>query len=74
MVAAGLVEYYRREQIPVKNYLFNCINVNRKYNTSEMSIFYQIPQYALIGVSEVFASVGSKYIFLDMAKLPKTIH
>lgn len=64
MVGAGVVEHFRRDLIPSKNntIIINCINSNHTYNASSMSIFYQVPQYALIGVSEVFASVGSKYI------------
>lgn len=32
---------------------------NTVYNTSDMSVFYQLPQYISMGVSEVFASVAS---------------
>ena len=38
-------------------------NVNRHcVVAAKMSVFYQIPQYLLIGVSEVFAAVGGMYL------------
>ena len=57
MVVAGIVEIKRRDS-------HHCVNqtiANVNY-TACMSIYYQIPQYGLIGVSEVFASVAGKYL------------
>ena len=58
MVVAGIVEMKRR---PDGDHcvIQNIANVNY---TACMSIYYQIPQYGLIGVSEVFASVAGKYL------------
>ena len=55
MVVAGGVEIAR-----VKN--DNCTNqtIAGVNYTACMSIYYQIPQYGLIGISEVFASVAGK--------------
>ncbi|XP_031552474.1 solute carrier family 15 member 4-like [Actinia tenebrosa] len=71
MVAAGVVEHFRRGLLD-KQKLTQCININHNYPAVDMSIFYQVPQYALIGVSEVFASVGSLEFAYQEA--PQSMH
>ena len=58
MVVAGIVEIKRR------NDDHHCVTqtIAHVNYTACMSIYYQIPQYGLIGVSEVFASVAGKYL------------
>ncbi|PIA32686.1 hypothetical protein AQUCO_04400110v1 [Aquilegia coerulea] len=54
MVSAGIVECYRLRFI-------------QEDGTSSLSIFWQVPQYALIGASEVFMYVGQLEFFNDQA-------
>ena len=55
MVSAGTVECYRL-QYAIKD----CTACD---GSSSLSIFWQIPQYAFIGVSEVFMYVGQLEFF-----------
>lgn len=55
MVAAGIVECYR-----LKYAQKDCTNCE---GSSSLSIFWQIPQYAFIGASEVFMYVGQLEFF-----------
>ncbi|KAF6134154.1 hypothetical protein GIB67_013551 [Kingdonia uniflora] len=59
MVAAGLVELYR-----LKTAKEDCRNCD---DSSTMSIMWQIPQYMLIGASEVFMYVGQLEFFNGQA-------
>ncbi|KAI4355997.1 hypothetical protein L6164_000051 [Bauhinia variegata] len=59
MVSAGLVEFFR-----LKHSRENCNNCE---GTSSLSIFWQIPQYVLIGASEVFMYVGQLEFFNGQA-------
>ena len=55
MVSAGTVECYR-----LKYAIKDCTACD---GSSSLSIFWQIPQYAFIGVSEVFMYVGQLEFF-----------
>ncbi|KAM7491111.1 hypothetical protein LguiA_034032 [Lonicera macranthoides] len=55
MVSAGIVECYR-----LKYAHTDCKHCN---GSSSLSIFWQVPQYALIGASEVFMYVGQLEFF-----------
>ncbi|XP_071931514.1 protein NRT1/ PTR FAMILY 7.3 isoform X1 [Coffea arabica] len=59
MVAAGIVEHFR-----LKHKLTNCSDCD---NSSSLSIFWQVPQYVLIGASEVFMYVGQLEFFNGQA-------
>lgn len=59
MIAAGTVEHFR-----LKNAHKDC---NSCGSSSSLSIFWQIPQYVLIGASEVFMYVGQLEFFNGQA-------
>lgn len=55
MVSAGLVEHWR-----LKHAIEDC---NECEGSSSLSIFWQVPQYMLVGASEVFMYVGQLEFF-----------
>lgn len=60
MVCAGGIEMFRVDQC--------CMEQLRPPNpnsttVSNITVFYQVPQYALIGLSEVFTSITGKFLF-----------
>ncbi|XP_057513127.1 protein NRT1/ PTR FAMILY 7.3-like [Actinidia eriantha] len=59
MVAAGTVEHFR-----LKYASKTCTNCN---GSSSLSIFWQVPQYVLVGASEVFMYVGQLEFFNGQA-------
>ncbi|KAJ8565735.1 hypothetical protein K7X08_008311 [Anisodus acutangulus] len=59
MVAAGIVEHFR-----LKYANQDCSHCT---NSSSLSIFWQVPQYVLIGASEVFMYVGQLEFFNGQA-------
>nr|XP_010327292.1 protein NRT1/ PTR FAMILY 7.3-like [Solanum lycopersicum] len=60
MVAAGIVEHFRLKSAE-KDCSHDCSN------SSSLSIFWQVPQYVLIGASEVFMYVGQLEFFNGQA-------
>ena len=59
MVVAAIVEISRKNVMRDGGYLLQNI-AGDFYNSSDVSVFAQIPQYALIGASEVFTSITGK--------------
>ena len=55
VIAAAVTEAYRRDHVEGK--LINDFS-GKTYNASSISVFCQVPQYLLIGTSEVFASIS----------------
>jgi len=62
MVSAGLVEIFR-----LKYAIKEEKNCSHCEGTSTLSIFWQVPQYVLIGASEVFMYVGQLEFFNSQA-------
>ena len=55
MVVAGGIETARRTDVDCVNQTIDDVSY-----TACMPIYWQIPQYGLIGISEVFTGVGGK--------------
>lgn len=77
---AGVVEHYRLKSVYQNDSMPCCTHtVQQKigrtvYNAAEMSVLWQIPQYALIGLSEVFASIAAlEFAYLMAPKSAKGI-
>lgn len=60
MLAAGLVER-RRLNLVAK------LSVSNETATSSLSVFWQIPQYFLMGASEIFFYIGKMEFFYDQS-------
>ncbi|XP_059147178.1 solute carrier family 15 member 4-like isoform X2 [Physella acuta] len=77
MIVAGVVEHFRLQSFwsggdgPCGNSSIRQVIGNTTYFAAEMSVFWQIPQYALIGISEVFASVACLQFTVTLA--PKSM-
>ncbi|KAL6780949.1 hypothetical protein ACKKBG_A09140 [Auxenochlorella protothecoides x Auxenochlorella symbiontica] len=63
MVCAALVEIFRLKAVRANNLQ----NVDPTNNSVPVSVWWQIPQYFLVGMSEVFASVGSLEFFYSQS-------
>lgn len=59
MIAAGVLEVVRLNYVRKNNYY--------DVETVPMSIFWQVPQYFLVGCAEVFTFIGQLEFFYDQA-------
>ena len=75
MVCAGGLELYRVKQCCMYQHRPGDDNENGT-EVANITIFYQMPQYALIGLSEVFTSIAGMYAFLrqNAVKIPFTTY
>ena len=62
MLAAALVEW-RRRTLAASGATFTVREHKVSLEAVKLSVFWQVPQYALIGVGEVLASVGTLELF-----------
>ena len=60
MVVAGVVEINRR-QLWEKGDFYDQVVFDKHCNASSLSIFWQVPQFMLIGSSEVLSVITGKY-------------
>ncbi|KAK9918815.1 hypothetical protein WJX75_007179 [Coccomyxa subellipsoidea] len=67
MLAGAAVEWYRLRLFRQGAVLTNSANREAQPDIVDMSVFYQIPQYILVGLSEVLASIGQLEFFYDQA-------
>lgn len=73
MVVAGLVEI-RRRRMWEEGHVFNQVVNNEKRSASDLNIFWQIPQYLLVGAGEVLASVtGLEFSYSQSPKNMKGV-
>ena len=57
LLSAGLVEVYRIRNRKLENNTISDMTVTGH----DISIFYQIPQFGLMGISEVFVMITGEY-------------
>ncbi|XP_061182210.1 solute carrier family 15 member 4-like [Saccostrea echinata] len=57
VLVAGILEIYRKKDIENNGYIQQDL-ASDTFNASHISIFAQVPEFALVGASEVFASVS----------------
>ena len=60
IVVAGVVEIYRKEAMNEPGGSHNQTLAGETFTASSMSVMVQIPQFAIIGVSEIFTSITSE--------------
>ncbi len=53
VLVAGILEIYRKKDLSVNQTVFH-----DHFNASSISVFAQIPQFTLVGASEVFMSIS----------------
>ena len=60
MIYSGILEIYRKNDIASNGYIQQEL-ADEKFNASKLSMFIQIPEFAFVGSSEVFASISGMY-------------
>lgn len=69
VLVAGILEIYRKKDLSVNQTLFH-----DHFNASSISVFAQIPQFTLIGVSEVFTSItGMEFAYTEAPNMMKGV-
>lgn len=58
MFVAGILEIYRKKDISIIGQKL----AGNTFNASSISVFAQVPQFTLIGASEVFTSISGNCI------------
>ena len=61
IIAAGFVEIFVVNKLQNNETLIQTVN-EHNVTASNLSVFWQIPQYVLIGISEVFAVVAGNRV------------
>ena len=64
IVVAGVVEIYRKEALEEDGPVVQTL-AGESFNASSMSVLVQIPQFALIGISEIFNSITCECTVCD---------
>ncbi|XP_060066618.1 solute carrier family 15 member 4-like [Ylistrum balloti] len=57
VVVAGVLEIYRKQELSESGGIIQEL-ADDKFNASTLSVFLQVPEFALVGASEVFASIS----------------
>ncbi|XP_069122940.1 solute carrier family 15 member 4-like [Argopecten irradians] len=57
VVVAGILEIYRKQELSESGGIIQEL-ADDKFNASTLSVFLQVPEFALVGASEVFASIS----------------
>ncbi|RLN64587.1 hypothetical protein BBJ29_003287 [Phytophthora kernoviae] len=63
MIAAGLTEQVRKSRPMIEGVSSNCSAVGESLPMSSLSVWWQTPQYVLVGVSEILTSISSYDLF-----------
>ena len=63
MVYAGVLEIYRKKDMEANGYITQSLGKDN-FTASKLSMFIQIPEFAFIGSSEVFASISGEFLLV----------
>ena len=64
MIVAGLVEIKRRHSVE-EGHFFDQVVFGEHRNASTVNIFWQVPQFLLLGSSEVLSVITGTYIIIE---------